>query len=713
MNDKKICFISCVNDHELYREALFYINQLEVPEGYEIECISVENAESMAQGYNEAMKASDAKYKVYLHQDVYIRNRFFIRDIINIFKSDDRIGMIGVIGSKTIPPSGIWWESGRKCGKVFDSHTGEMQLLSYGDVQSEYDIVQAIDGLIMITQYDVPWREDIFDGWHFYDISQCIEFNMRGYKVSIPRQEQPWVIHDCGLVNVRNGYDKYRSIFVSEYSKFSIFTDGENDMNFYSFGINSRIDRGYDIFCPEGISIGNNVLIQRDCWLMLPFNNFYGSPRIVIGDGCDIGRRCNISAANRIELEKNVLVAPNVHISDHNHAYDLIGIPIKNQGIDSFNNEVVIGEGSWIGINSVIVGNVHIGKGSVIGANSVVIDDLPEYCVAAGNPAKVIKLFDRVSGKWIRVKDKEHLDEILKARETASPLLSICIPTFNRAKKLEKCLNSIYSQIGNDSNFEIVISDNNSPDNTKEVVEKYKATYSNINYYKNDTNIGPERNFISCIKKANGKYVLLHGDDDYFKAGTLYKLLNIIMKISNCSLYFINVLKDDQSVEILEGLDVFLKETSINSTFASSILFSKEEFDCIDDICKFIGSSINHLYWQFMLLKKNPTFCLINESIFYQDKNENSGYNYGEVFIKNYLAILNYFVEDGSLSAEVVKEDKKKILDSTIFYWYKYILDNNLDLDVSNLENIFIEHYKDEPYFEKAHSIIKAIKYNR
>lgn len=250
MNEKKICFISCVNDHELYQEALFFINQLEVPEGYEIECISIENAESMAQGYNEAMKASDAKYKVYLHQDVYIRNRFFIRDILNIFKSNDSIGMIGVVGSRIIPTNGIWWESISKCGKVFDSHTSEMQLWSFNDAQSEYDIVQAIDGLIMITQYDIPWREDIFDGWHFYDISQCLEFSRRGYKVAIPRQEQPWVIHDCGVVNVRNGYEEYRKFFLKEYSKeifplVSILIPAYNQTRYLKEALESAINQTY------------------------------------------------------------------------------------------------------------------------------------------------------------------------------------------------------------------------------------------------------------------------------------------------------------------------------------------------------------------------------------------------------------------------------------------------------------------------------------
>ena len=80
MNNKKICFIMCSNDEFLARECQIYIEQLLVPENYEVEVLVVKDAKSMTSGYNEAMRASDAKYKVYLHQDVLILNRGFIYD---------------------------------------------------------------------------------------------------------------------------------------------------------------------------------------------------------------------------------------------------------------------------------------------------------------------------------------------------------------------------------------------------------------------------------------------------------------------------------------------------------------------------------------------------------------------------------------------------------------------------------------------------------
>jgi GT2 family glycosyltransferase len=219
MNDKKIAFIYCVNNRALYEESVRYVKSLHVPEGYEIEFIAIESASSIASGYNQGMRQTDAKYKVYLHQDVFIVNKNFLYDIIALFEKYPKLGMIGVAGAKTVPKNGVWWESTQRFGKVYDSHTGEMKLLSFKDTELDYEPVQAIDGLIMITQYDTPWREDLFTGWHFYDLSQCQEFLLAGYDVGVVRQNEPWCVHDCGIVNVKNGFDDYRKKFIDVYGE--------------------------------------------------------------------------------------------------------------------------------------------------------------------------------------------------------------------------------------------------------------------------------------------------------------------------------------------------------------------------------------------------------------------------------------------------------------------------------------------------------------
>ena len=109
VNENKICFLICVNDNLFFEECVRYIQWLEVPDGVDVEILEIREAGSMASGYNEGMNSSDAKYKIYMHQDVFIVNRYFIYDIISIFKANMDIGVIGLVGSPSCPPHGVMW----------------------------------------------------------------------------------------------------------------------------------------------------------------------------------------------------------------------------------------------------------------------------------------------------------------------------------------------------------------------------------------------------------------------------------------------------------------------------------------------------------------------------------------------------------------------------------------------------------------------------
>ena len=167
-----------------------------------------------------------------------------------------------------------------------------------------------------------------------------------------------------------------------------------------------------DIRGIERMKFGNGVVIQKDCWLNIAFDNPVKGPMIVVDEGTNIGRRCTISAANRISIGKFVLIAPNVFIADTQHEYQKLEIPIMHQGITTHSDRVTIGDETWIGINAVIMGNVSVGKHCVVGANSVVIRDLPDYCVAVGNPAKVVKALDKKTGQWIATGNRPEGNEV-------------------------------------------------------------------------------------------------------------------------------------------------------------------------------------------------------------------------------------------------------------------------------------------------------------
>ena len=85
------------------------------------------------------------------------------------------------------------------------------------------ETVEAVDGLLMMTQYDVNWRQDLFHGWDFYDVSQSFEFRRAGYQVAVPYQQAPWVLHDCGFLNLA-GYQTARDIWTGRFADAASFT---------------------------------------------------------------------------------------------------------------------------------------------------------------------------------------------------------------------------------------------------------------------------------------------------------------------------------------------------------------------------------------------------------------------------------------------------------------------------------------------------------
>ena len=216
---RKIAFILCVNDNLFFSECKKYIQRLTVPKGYSVEIVPVYGAQSMTAGYNKGMQLSNAGIKVYMHQDVFIINPNFINDVITIFGIDESIGMIGVIGSPSLPASGVQWHGEREGNLYFlDNNIGDRSESSF-KLGMELTDVRAVDGLIMITRVDIPWRSDLFDGWDFYDSSQTMEFIKNGFRVVVPEQTKPWCIHeDGGVMNLWN-YDKYRKIFLDEYAE--------------------------------------------------------------------------------------------------------------------------------------------------------------------------------------------------------------------------------------------------------------------------------------------------------------------------------------------------------------------------------------------------------------------------------------------------------------------------------------------------------------
>lgn len=156
-----------------------------------------------------------------------------------------------------------------------------------------------------------------------------------------------------------------------------------------------------------------SIVRRRTRMDIFPFNRFELGKKAVIEDFCTInngvgdmliGDETTVGMSNvligPVTIGKNVIIAQNVVISGLNHNYEDVNLPIMRQGVRT--SPVVVGDDCWIGANAVITAGRTIGKHCVIAAGAIVTKDIPDFCIAAGNPAKVIKRYDREQNAWIK-----------------------------------------------------------------------------------------------------------------------------------------------------------------------------------------------------------------------------------------------------------------------------------------------------------------------
>ena len=175
---------------------------------------------------------------------------------------------------------------------------------------------------------------------------------------------------------------------------------------FKQLGAGSRIAPPFRFYGLNWISLGENVMVHRDCWLQVVAEHTDDkAAKLTIKSHAGIGMGAHISAARQVVIEEYVLLGRNVYISDHAHAYEDVALPIAEQGINRI-APVTIGHETWLGENAVVLPGVTIGKHCVIGANSVVNRSIPDFSVAVGSPARVVKRYNREAGAWERVKQE-------------------------------------------------------------------------------------------------------------------------------------------------------------------------------------------------------------------------------------------------------------------------------------------------------------------
>lgn len=216
------------------------------------------------------------------------------------------------------------------------------------------------------------------------------------------------------------------------------------------------------------------------------------------------------------------------------------------------------------------------------------------------------------------------------------PVLSICIPTYNRAEYLPEAIESVLNQVTEDikDKIEICISDNASTDNTEEIVKMYQAKkICNIIYHKNEENLGADNNFLKVIEIASGKYCWYLGSDDKLSPLGINKILSEIINNKN-DIYLFN--REEYSMDFRKKISVskwwnFKKEKEFNFeniqvseylthvnelggifSFISSVVFKKSNWNIVENKEKYIGTFYSHTYVLANILNQKRKLKIIN-----------------------------------------------------------------------------------------------------
>jgi len=300
--------------------------------------------------------------------------------------------------------------------------------------------------------------------------------------------------------------------------------------------------------------------------------------------------------------------------------------------------------------------------------------------------------------------------------ENLEILLSICIPTFNRANALHKNLSSILEEYDNVHNqIELIVSDNCSEDDTKEVVSYFIQNGLPIKYIRNNSNIGMDKNFEQCYKFGKGKYILVLGDDDFIIKGKLPILLDYLnsgdyglVHLKTNSLSNFKYEKFNDSEKYLENISFWI--TYITSNIVNSKSIKDYNFN------KYNGTLLTIVPLYINTVLESDENLIINEKIFSDGVEQSGGFNFFEIFIQNYLKIWNDFKENNCISSKLFDYIKRDLLEKFLIpSMIGFCIDKSrLNYSLKGSSSYILKHYSLNLYFyPKSFIALLRIVYHR
>lgn len=289
--------------------------------------------------------------------------------------------------------------------------------------------------------------------------------------------------------------------------------------------------------------------------------------------------------------------------------------------------------------------------------------------------------------------------------EATGILLSICIPTYNRAELLRQTLATLTSQavFAQQHEIEIIISDNASADHTTAVAAEFiEAFPGKILYHRHPETILPDLNFEAALKMGRGLYLKLHNDNLMVRDGALDEILKVIRATAaeRPVITFTNGNQNQgNAIEVLANMDQFVTRVSFFSTWMGGFGIWREEFAAMDNFVRYPELKLIHTDVLFRLLARGKRAIVLFDIYFVgQEVGKKGGYNIAEVFGRNYLGLLKEYVQAGLLSETVFQQEKQLIL-------MRHILPYHFDASNGFDKNGFFEYmqdYADDTYFYQA-----------
>ena len=277
-------------------------------------------------------------------------------------------------------------------------------------------------------------------------------------------------------------------------------------------------------------------------------------------------------------------------------------------------------------------------------------------------------------------------------------ILSICIPTFNRAEILDSTLNTLFSNTEFvESKIEVIVSDNCSTDNTAEIVAKYPL----VSYYKNDENL-VDLNFSIVLGYATGSYIRLFNDTLSFKKGALKKMLDRIEENKNeeNNLFFYNnmFLNSDCTVFANHETD-FLNKVSFYISWIANFGCWSQDFEKIDNKDKFSKFQFVQVDWCFRIIKnKRKTIVYFDDLFNVVVPHKKGGYDLFDTFVNKYL----YIVRQEKIDFITYEIEKYRLFRYYIYPNLMMLLvyeKDNYDFEINNPFKIIFKKYWYQPYF--------------